>query len=141
MPTIDELDEQRESIRYTLALYPQRLDARDAVGWSELFAESGTFIVPRGHVSGRAAIRQDMIDEMAKQPSNRQTKHLSGEPIISINGDTAEALTDFIAAQRFGDGPWEILGIGRYEDRLIRLDGGWLFVENRVTHVAHEVPR
>src|SRR2546430_1347527 len=58
----------------------------------------------------------------AAQPADRHTKHLCAIPLIDAQAETAETITDFVAYERIGDGPWEIHTIGRYLDRLVLED-------------------
>jgi hypothetical protein len=122
-----------DPIRRTLALYPLRHDSRDATGYAALFAENGRFVgANNASHAGRAAIKQFIVELYATQPANRRTKHLCGNSLIDVHGDTAEAETDFVAYERLGDAPWQVHTVGRYFDRLVREEGEWRFAERRV---------
>jgi hypothetical protein len=122
----------QDPIRRTLALYPFCHDRRDVDGYVALFAEAGHFIGGNADHAGRPAIRTFIANLYATQPPNRLTKHLCGNSLIDVHGDTAEAATDFVAYERLGDGPWQVHTIGRYRDRLILEEGEWRFAERRV---------
>jgi uncharacterized protein (TIGR02246 family) len=121
-----------DPIRRVLALYPHRHDSRDAEGYASLFAKDGRFIGASAEHTGRSAIKSFISDAYRSQPANRRTKHLCGNSVIDVHGDTANAITDFVAYERFGDGPWQVHAIGQYQDRLVLEEGTWRFAERRV---------
>jgi len=126
-----------ELIRRILALYPKCHDGRDADGYTALFAEDGRFVgANEVGFTGRTAIKQFISDLYASQPADRRTKHLCGNSLIDVDGERAEAETDFVAYERIGDGPWQVHTIGRYFDRLVCEAGEWRFAERRVVSAA-----
>src|ERR1700730_19180098 len=108
-----------EAIRRTLALYPHRHDSRDAEGYAALFAEDGRFAGANAEHTGRGAVLSFITELYRSQPANRRTKHLCGNSVIDVQGDTAHAITDFVACERLGDGPWQVHTIGQYHDHLV----------------------
>jgi 3-phenylpropionate/cinnamic acid dioxygenase small subunit len=120
-----------EQLRQLLALYVQRTDDNDAAGKSALFAEDARYFPTTGEFVGRAAIHNELTRRQLARPTDRRTKHLCGNSVIAVRGDTAEAATDYVVYQRSGDGPWAILVVGRYLDRFVRDGERWLYAENR----------
>jgi hypothetical protein len=120
-----------EEIRHVLAVYVQRTDDGDAAGKSELFAEDAIYLPTTGSFVGRKAIFDELARRQSARPADRRTKHLCGNSVIAINGDSAEAATDYVVYQRSGDEPWTILVVGRYVDRFVRDGGRWLYAQNR----------
>jgi ketosteroid isomerase-like protein len=123
---VNDVDE----IRRLIARYAQLADDGDALGRSELFTDDALYVPTTGRFVGRAAIRAAIDDRLASQPSDRRTRRLCANPIISIDGDSAEAATDFVLFTRVDDEPWTIDLVGRYHDRFVRRHGGWLYSEN-----------
>jgi hypothetical protein len=121
-----------DAIRHTLASYPLRHDNRDVDGYVTLFAEDGRFAGANTEHIGHDAIRKFISNTYASQPADRRTKHLCGIPLIDVHGETAEAITDFVAYERLGDEPWQIHTIGRYLDQLVLRGGEWRFMVRRV---------
>ena len=122
-----------DEVRQTLTRYAYCHDDRDAAGYAALFAENGSFVGANGEaIAGRAAVSAFISKLYATQPANRRTKHLCGNSLIAVNGDTAAATTDFVAYESLGDAPWQVHTIGRYHDKLVRQAGSWLFVERKV---------
>jgi len=59
-----------------------------------------------------------------------RSAHLSSNPVIDVDGDTATAETDFAVLQRDEDGRARVALVGRYRDRLRKSDAGhWRFVQ------------
>jgi uncharacterized protein (TIGR02246 family) len=123
---------EQEAIRTTLAQYAQRNDARDAEGWSQLFVDDARFVTQGGEYRGRPAIR-DFVEALYASRPTRRTRHMTGSPVIVVEGDTAMVESDVIFFERFDDGPWKIAGANHYSDRLARQDTGWLFQERRLS--------
>ena len=106
-------------------------------GFVALFAENGAFVGSNNvQHQGRAAIRQFMSDVFASQSVNRHTKHLCGISLIDVKGESADAETDFVTYERYGDAPWQIHTIGRYHDQLTLEDGEWRFLKRQLVTVG-----
>jgi len=72
--------------------------------------------------------------ELYKQP---RSVHVSTNPIIDVEGDTATAESDFVVLSRDDDGRARIDLVGRYRDRLRRDAGGrWLITKRTGLSVA-----
>ena len=121
-----------EAIRRTLAAYCQTCDDGRFDEFVALFADDAVFAVPPGApAEGREAIRGFM--EAGYTPDVRG-KHLLGEPLITVSGSSAAALTDFVFVGRRDGGDWGIVTTGRYDDELRRTpDGTWLFTRRTIS--------
>ena len=120
-----------EKIRQLQAQYVQLTDDGDARAKSALFADDGKYCPSSGEVIGRDEIYKVIASRAAAQPNDVYSKHMCGNSVITIRGDTAEAATDYVVYRRTADSPWEISQIGRYHDRFVRHGQSWLFSENR----------
>jgi uncharacterized protein (TIGR02246 family) len=119
-----------DQIRELYALWAERDADKDAEGWSQLYTEDGKFISGRRvEYVGRAAIRKNLEDRTAASPPDRHTMHIFGTPFIRVDGDHAESRSAYVAYGRVGNGPWEVMTIGRFHTRLVRANAGWLFTE------------
>ena len=79
------------------------------------------FLASAGFVEGRQAWTDP--DQLLRQP---RSSHLSSNPIIDIDGNSAIAESDFQVVRRDGDGRARIMLVGRYRDRLRKSqDGRW----------------
>jgi hypothetical protein len=149
------IDSPEEQIRRTLALYSQRSDARDANGlfsdeiraaWTELFTADAQLQDQHGTYASQAAVRAALDANNARAPE-RRTEHLCGNVVIAVGEETAEADSDVIVCERFGDGPWTVGRIDHYTDVLRLTPDGWRFQERRIqaratasTHGAAQTP-
>ena len=116
-------------MRRTLAAYCQLLDDGRFEEWSMLFAEDALMVVMGERLVGRDAIR-GFIEPT--QPAEARGRHLLSEPLVTIDGDRAEARTDYaFVAQTF-----DVLSAGRYYDRLVLGAGGWQFSVREIVFVG-----
>lgn len=118
-----------EEIRQLIATFCQCLDDRQFEAWWMLWVEDGSF----NERIGRDAIR-DMIlaGELATMPELSR-KHAIANITIDVQGAHATSKSDLCMFDRMGaDAPWT-LRVGRYEDRLVKVDGRWLF-QHRQLH-------
>lgn len=130
------------AIREVLERYMRYNDDRAADRIVELFDEDAVFQVMGRLVVGREAIhamfRGDADadpkpwteqGELLKQPGSL---HLCANPVIDIDGDTATSELDFHVVSRNDEGRARTSLIGRYRDRLRRLDDGRWVITHRV---------
>jgi ketosteroid isomerase-like protein len=120
-----------DQVEEVVALWAQYESDRDAVAWSDLFAEDGRYIRPNREVAeGRAAIRKSREDRNARRAEHRHTAHICGPSVVRVNGDTAECAADYVAYAREGvEHPWTIVAIGRLHNHLVRQNGKWYLRE------------
>jgi ketosteroid isomerase-like protein len=113
-----------EQVRQLLARYAHALDAEDADGVAALFSEEGVFDLGDQHFEGRAAIAE-MFHRFAAAGALAHTRHLTLNSVISLDGTTGVATSDWIAI-RATTGDWAVIAAGRYNDELVRHQG-WSF--------------
>ena len=58
-----------------------------------------------------------------------RTRHITANPIIEIEGDTATVRSVYVVLQQAPDSPMQAIISGRYHDTLRRIDGRWRFVQ------------
>jgi ketosteroid isomerase-like protein len=129
------------AIREVLERYMRYNDDRAADLIAELFDEDAIFQVVGQLVKGREAIRVFFggdgeqpkpwtePGELLKQPAS---VHLSSNPVIDVDGDTATSELDFFVVSRGDDGRARSSLVGRYRDHLRRLDDGRWVITTRV---------
>lgn len=117
--------EDREAIRERLYEYGYRLDERDWAGWAALFTEDGV-----GDFEGwRVAEGRDELEAFGRDvvgESFEYSAHVTHNPLVEVEGDRASArrYVEVFYALTDGTTAWRQ---GRYDDRLRRVDGEWLF--------------
>ena len=118
-------------IRNMVALYAQRLDGNDPEAFVQLFTEDGHFISSTNDQQGHAALRT-FIERTYANRGDKQSRRISGNVMVQIDGDTAVATCDNVVFEKAGDTPWRVSIVSRYVDRLVRRGDKWLFQEKRV---------
>jgi uncharacterized protein (TIGR02246 family) len=128
-----------DQIRQLQALWGQRHADKDAAAWSQLFIEGGKYVTPRGdEIVGRAAIQQYAEDRYGH--TNRHYTHLFGAMDVRVDGDTAEATTDYASCYRDGTDDVVLGSIGRHYNLLVRQSGTWFFAEYRIVNAPDRLP-
>jgi SnoaL-like domain len=124
------LEDERAILR-NLHAYPPAIDHGGDEAWADCFTEDGIFD-SRGRDDGTTRVlrgREALIDfarHFARPPA-RHSKHLILEPLIHVDGDSAQATSYFAVLVDFEDRPC-VWVFGRYTDTLARCaDGKWRF--------------
>ena len=128
-----------ERIRRVLALYAQLLDSGRLADWGDLFAEDATFSFHGRTLRGRDEIVREIG---GMQPgADRPVKHLLLPSVIELRPDgTALAWTDMAVLATGPDGEPRIATMGRYHDRLLRVEGRWRFRERVLVFAGESLP-
>lgn len=139
-PAGDLLD--KLAIREVLERYMRYNDDGAADRIAELFDDDAVFQVVGQLVVGREAIRdffrrgRDADPPAWTEPGQLLTQpaslHLSANPVIDVDGDTATSELDFHVVRRDENGRAKSTLVGRYRDRLRRRDDGSWVITARV---------
>lgn len=124
--------EAREAIRELIYDYGRALDHRDFVTFAALFEpERGTWTGGFGSATGRDAIFALMDERIghAEIPVTPTSHHVFTNIEIEVSGSEATASTKWIFVVPSPEGAplWRFLG--HYEDRFVRRDGRWYFLQ------------
>lgn len=119
------------SIRDLSAQYNYFADHGEARQYAELFVEDGEFdIVGHRVYRGRAEL-QGLI-EAGKSNTESKRVHVTADPFIEIDGDSARQRSRVITCVRATDGTSnEFVNTGWFIDELRRTEDGWRFVSRR----------
>jgi hypothetical protein len=115
-----------DQLRALVQSYARAIDARDIPGLRALFHPGA---VIEGSARGRQPLRE-WLEAMAGPRAYPASMHFLGDPLIRLEGDTAELDTYAVVYQLGSGGPELTLGI-RYLDTAIRTDGAWVFINRR----------
>lgn len=126
-----------DAIRNLVARYFMYLDDRNYDAWAALLADDCAI-----HVYGRVVVGREQNSEFiaAGQIPGQHGRHLACNTLVEVDGDTASAISDYFYLARMGPPKherFEVLDFGRYYDRLVRIDRGWLFSERRIDVELH----
>ena len=111
--------------------------------FAELFDEDGVMQLAGTIFEGREALRA-MLErdarpwtdpgELLKQPGST---HLTSNPVVDVDGDTATAETDMVTLIRDENGRAKITLVARYRDRFRRAEGDrWLITSRTGVSIA-----
>jgi hypothetical protein len=126
---IDKLE-----IRELIERSVRHIDDQDSAALAALFEEDGVLQLAGTVFAGREALLGMFLaapsppawtepGRLLVQPGGM---HLTGNPVITVDGDDATAETDMVTLERGGDGRAKITLLARYRDRLRRAnDGSW----------------
>jgi len=114
--------------------YGVHLDHHDFESYASLFAEDGEVLLgPLGRARGRTEIRRLMERALRSVPIG-DSFHLITNPVVRLDGDTAEATVMWTVIQRGSDGHPQVAMLGRHVDMLTRREGRWVFLR-RAGHI------
>jgi len=133
LPIEDRLAINDLFVRYTTAL-----DAGDVDTIVGCFTEDGSLESPTvGTYSGRAAIREFAVRFARFREGGSQLQHVISNLAVKVDGNQATA-TCYLLNIITRNGESELLAPGRYECRLEKIDGEWLF-KHRLVILDHEI--
>ena len=132
---IQELRDLR-AIEQLMVRYADRIDANDPEGAAACFAEDGV-----GKYWGDFRGRKEIAARLAKilDLFSATSHHLSNVS-IRLDGDRATAMSYVYAFHRMADTNDPMHYWGRWVDRLVRTDEGWLFAEREVVGIGSIEP-
>ena len=121
--------EDRLAIRELMDIYADAVNQRDAELWGSTWAEGSSWKLPvipgMENVAGKENIVAAWKAGMAMFPFIFMSISVGD---IQVDGDTATARAYTTEVGTTLDGT-EIRPRGQYDDKLIKVDGEWLFIE------------
>jgi len=130
--------EDRLAINDLFVRYTTALDAGDVETIVACFTEDGALESPAvGVYSGRQGIRDFAIRFARFREAGSQLRHFISNLAVQVDGDEARA-TCYLLNVITRDGKTELLAPGRYDCRLAKVGGEWLF-RHRLVVLDHEV--
>jgi len=113
------------AIRQLSARYNRFADAADGEAFAALFTPDGVFEI-RGN---RYVGAQEIAAVCARTVG---VVHITTDPLVDIDGDTAVQTSRVIAVHAAPDkSDVRFVSTGNYTDRLVRTSEGWLFAHRR----------
>lgn len=117
---------QIENLLYT---YAERIDLGDFEGLAELFNHAVITSPQGGETKGSEAVLAMYQNSTRIYPDNGtpHTKHVTTNPIIEVDDDTATCRSYFTVLQSLPDLPLQPIISGRYHDEFEKVDEQWRF--------------
>jgi hypothetical protein len=123
----------RNEILETMARYSQYVGDRRYPEWARLFADDGQFTGPDGI---RATGPTEMEAFIRKAHAGWIVKQITVNPIVSVDGNSATAQSDFVVYRKIG-AEFVTYAIGRYDDQLQYAEGEWRFTRRHFTPLGY----
>jgi hypothetical protein len=119
----------RSAIREVMAAYNQAGDLGQLDDLVEQFTEDGVYEIPSQTITGRAALKEYLLDVRARRSDlqGKRRHHLTTSRIIFDSPDQARG-TAYWYLMREG----VVLQEGMYYDRFVRRDGRWWIAHRRL---------
>ncbi|HVW46314.1 MAG TPA: nuclear transport factor 2 family protein [Solirubrobacterales bacterium] len=130
----------RAQIAELLARYARTLDGGDKEGFVALFAAGGSWISPiMGSFEGREEIAAWFDTYLRDHADLRGGQHRMSNVIIDAGGaDRAEVWSNWILVSASGAPAPRVQVMGNYLDRLVKVEGSWLFERREIEITASE---
>jgi len=125
--------EEKDAIRETMARYCQALDACRFDKVAALFWDDGEWTTDYDSARGHAEIEAMLTRNVPRKGEGPQRKHFITNIVIDLNGDRAEALSDYLIIRESETGLIPVMG-GTYKDRFRKRDGLWRFQRKELVH-------
>jgi hypothetical protein len=124
---------QQLNARYAAAL--DDLVPDSASRWAETFTPDGSFTLIAG--DGKTIVVQangaaELVALQRSFPDPHSTRHWFNNIVIEAN-DPGARMTSYIVALIVKQAPAVIARTGTYDDRLVCVDGAWLFIRRTLT--------
>ncbi len=123
----------KDEIRELMARYCFALDACRFDEVASLFADDGEWATSYGAARGRAEIEALLTSVVPKPGEGPQRKHYITNTVITLAGDTASTLSDYLVVRESDAGLLPVMG-GRYKDRFVKRGGSWCFARKDLEH-------
>ena len=125
--------EAKDAIRELMATYAQALDACRFADVAACFAPDGEWTTDYGAARGPAEIEAFIRGIVPVKGEGPQRKHYITNIIITVDGDTASAVSDYLIVREAEAGLIPVMG-GTYRDKFIKTPAGWRFARKELEH-------
>ena len=125
--------DEKDAIRELMARYAQALDAGRFAEVASLFAEEGVWTTTYGTARGRSEIAAMFERVVPKKGEGPQRKHYITNIIVTLAGDTAQAVSDYLVVRESERGLLPVMG-GTYRDAFVKRAGVWQFARKELQH-------
>jgi uncharacterized protein (TIGR02246 family) len=128
---------EKDEIRELLARYCFHLDAEDFPAMAALFTPDGVWETAFGTGTGREGIVAQARSIAAGGGNRPRRVHLTTNIVIDLDRDGATVRSNWLLFQNSAAGP--VIGSGgAYYDRVVKMDGRWLFRHRRIDRFIAE---
>ena len=123
--------EEKEELRDLITRYCLYIDSGRYDDWVATFTEDGVFDSPiLGRWQGAVALKQ-FTEKYRTWTGNFQPRHCVMNVLVNVEGNHATGEC-YLLMTHASEGKTELVVSGRYEDRMEKVNGKWLFKERKV---------
>ena len=128
----DDIARDKAAIAELIARYNYAIDHEDYQGWANTFAPDGVF----HGIIGKFAVHKELekfiaaVQKLAAASPN--LRHYVTNILTDITGDEARCRCFLLMTSTTKERGSIIAAAGEYEDRLVKRNGQWLFLERVV---------
>jgi len=97
------------------------------------FAADGEWTTDYGAARGPIEIEKFISGIVPVKGEGPQRKHYITNIIITVDGDRASAVSDYLVVRESGSGLMPVMG-GTYRDRFVKTQAGWRFARKELVH-------
>ncbi|MCS6924338.1 MAG: nuclear transport factor 2 family protein [Candidatus Binatia bacterium] len=126
------LFEEKFAIQELIARYNHAIDFGNYEAWVECFTEDGVFEGSAGRFAGRAELQKFTEQFNTMRTNLPNVRHCVMNTVTEVEGDTAVS-SSYLQLVTTGKEGTKIVFTGRYDDKLVKVDGKWRFKERKVT--------
>ncbi len=125
--------EAKDAIRELMATYAMALDACRFADVAACFAPDGEWTTDYGAARGPAEIEKFISGIVPLKGEGPQRKHYITNIIVTVDGDTASAVSDYLIIRESEIGLMPVMG-GTYKDQFVKTPAGWRFARKELVH-------
>jgi 3-phenylpropionate/cinnamic acid dioxygenase small subunit len=123
--------EDRETIHDLNARFCHSLDQARFEQWARCFTPDGVFASALGSFQGRQALI-DFAKGYHETLGGAQQRHIVSNISVNLEGARGTAVST-LTLYVTREGATQFLGVGIYEDELVKIDGEWLLAKRQVS--------
>ena len=125
--------EAKDAIRELMATYAMALDACRFADVAACFAYDGEWTTDYGAARGPAEIEKFISGIVPVKGEGPQRKHYITNIIITVDGEQASAVSDYLVVRESESGLMPVMG-GTYKDKFVKTPAGWRFSRKELVH-------
>lgn len=130
--TQEEIARDKAAIAELIARYNFAIDHDDFQGWANCFAPAGIFDGMIGRFAAHAELERFTAEVKKLTATTPNLRHYVTNILTEVSGDEARSRCFLLMTSTTKEGGTKVVIAGEYEDRLVKRDGCWLFLERKV---------
>ena len=128
----DDIARDKAAITELIARYNYAIDHEDYQGWANTFAPDGVFHGIIGKFAAHKELDKFIASVKNLTATSPNLRHYVTNILPEINGNEARCTCFLLMTSTTKEGGSKIAAAGEYEDRLVKRNGQWLFLERIV---------